>query len=561
MKSLKKAITFALSLMMLLSVVPPASAVAAGEEHEMTILLPGYMWDENIGTGTDYDLLPVKNQTGNYGFVNGSGEVVIPLEYEAVFAFSEGLAAVRKDEKWGFIDKTGKMVIQPEYSTARSFVQGLAAVSKTDSSGNTKYGFIDTAGKVVVELKYDAVHDFQDGMACVMELVGQTYEEMYYKYGFVDQTGKLVIPMDYEILETGYMLGFSEGMAQVTKLPEKDLSGGEDFASCYIDKTGKVVVPLQYRFNAEGYMGTVEGFQNGFAVVCSYDDEGLYGVVNEKGEEVIPLEYSELQNFSEGLAAAQKDGKYGFIDQSNQVVIPMQYDRCLSFSEGLAMVEKDGKCGYIDKTGKIIIPLEYDIAYSFTDGYARVQKTGQEQAGLIDKTGQVIIPLEHRRAAALPNGQLFVDKGYEWWFYHQEASVAGPSTAIPNPFPVLVDGKSISMEAYNIEGNTYFKLRDLAYVFNGTAAQFNVSWDGAANTIVLTNNQPYTAAGDELNASGTVQKSADLSQSAVTLDGNKVEVTAYIIDGSSFFKLGDLGKILDFSVTWDSAANTIKIES
>jgi hypothetical protein len=49
-----------------------------------------------------------------------------------------------------------------------------------------------------------------------------------------------------------------------------------------------------------------------------------------------------------------------------------------------------------------------------------------------------------------------------------------------------VNGQSVAFNAYNIDGNNYFKLRDLAYALNGTEKQFEVGWDGAANAISLT---------------------------------------------------------------------------
>ena len=44
-------------------------------------------------------------------------------------------------------------------------------------------------------------------------------------------------------------------------------------------------------------------------------------------------------------------------------------------------------------------------------------------------------------------------------------------------------GEKKAFDAYNIEGSNYFKLRDLAYVLNGTDKQFEVGWDAAANAI------------------------------------------------------------------------------
>ena len=57
------------------------------------------------------------------------------------------------------------------------------------------------------------------------------------------------------------------------------------------------------------------------------------------------------------------------------MVIPAEYTEAWDFSDGLARVGKGGKYGFIDKIGKIVIPLEYnEVDYHFSDGLARVVK-------------------------------------------------------------------------------------------------------------------------------------------------------------------------------------------
>lgn len=98
-----------------------------------------------------------------YGYIDTTG-AAIPLtqEYDAyAFNFSDGLAYVMKvagrtedDEirKYGFIDKTGSLVIPLEYDRAYNFTDGLAPVM-----ADGKYGFIDKTGAVVVPLEYYTV--------------------------------------------------------------------------------------------------------------------------------------------------------------------------------------------------------------------------------------------------------------------------------------------------------------------------------------------------------------------------------------------------------------------
>lgn len=52
---------------------------------------------------------------------------------------------------------------------------------------------------------------------------------------------------------------------------------------------------------------------------------------------------------------------------------------------------------------------------------------------------------------------------------------------------VYLDGSPVVLTAFNISDNNYFKLRDI-----GAAFDFNVTWDGTRNTIVIDTTQSYT---------------------------------------------------------------------
>jgi len=127
------------------------------------------------------------------------------------------------------------------------------------------------------------------------------------------------------------------------------------------------------------------------------------GVIDKTGNIVIPFIYDVIYDFSEGLAAVNKNGKCGFIDKTGNVVIPMIYDRVGSFSEGLAVVKRkwDLGCNFIDKTGKELIQMDeygldedgyikYDYANDFNEGFANVNSYGKW--GFIDKTGKEMRP-------------------------------------------------------------------------------------------------------------------------------------------------------------------------
>jgi len=140
-------------------------------------------------------------------------------------------------------------------------------------------------------------------------------------------------------------------------------------------------------------------------------------------------------------------------------------------------------------------------------------------------------------------------------------TAAQPTTAKPTSSTVLVDGKNVAFDAYNINDNNYFKLRDLAYTLNGTAKQFSVGWDGGKDAITLTSGQSYKADGSEMTSKGSGVKEATPTTSKIYLDGKEVQFTAYKIGGYNYFKLRDIGKAFDFGVDWDGTRNTIVIDT
>lgn len=137
-----------------------------------------------------------------------------------------------------------------------------------------------------------------------------------------------------------------------------------------------------------------------------------------------------------------------------------------------------------------------------------------------------------------------------------------PIRAKPTTSKVLVNGEDVSFQAYNISGNNYFKLRDLAMVLSGTEKSFEVGWDAVRNLITLESGKAYTAVGGELVVSEKPEiEKGRLSTSAILLDGKTVELTAYLIKGNNYFKLRDVADVLDFGVTWNGETRTIGIDS
>ena len=300
-------------------------------------------------TGDFHDGLAWAYDTKNEkkGFIDKSGNLIIPLAYLSVEDFSEGLAAVHNDGKVGFIDKKGTIIVPFKDMYHGRYSEGLVYVSKND-----KYGYLDKSGNEVIPFIYDEATNFSEGLAAVQKDG---------KYGYIDKSGEEVIPFKFDMASS-----FSEGLARVF------IKGESNYG--YIDRTGKLVIP---------YGTDALDFCDGRARTFS---KGKQGFIDKSGKEIISTIYSLTDNFSEGLACVLKDNKYGFIDKNGKEVILCQYEEASHFSEGLARVKKGGLNGYIDKSGNVVIPFIYDDGCDFSEGLARVTKDGVR--GYIDKKGK-----------------------------------------------------------------------------------------------------------------------------------------------------------------------------
>ena len=58
-------------------------------------------------------------KNGKHGYVNEQGKVMIPLQYDEAYAFSESRAGVKLGDKWGFIDSTGTHITKMEFNEVK----------------------------------------------------------------------------------------------------------------------------------------------------------------------------------------------------------------------------------------------------------------------------------------------------------------------------------------------------------------------------------------------------------------------------------------------------------
>ena len=212
-----------------------------------------------------------------------------------------------------------------------------------------------------------------------------------------------------------------------------------------IKSTKEVIIAPEYwdvTFNGNNISAK---FSEGLVAVKLAPDVGLHSdkyviYIDTAGNVMLDFgnQLSDACNFKDGLARVQvkERDRWGFIDRTGKLVVQPKYTEIYDFSDGLAQVWDPSPC-FIDRTGKVVIPSKKISPYyyckgrgnngaigSFTNGYCMIKgadivtETGNTGSryrdiagndhysfakerdiepqpwGFIDKKGDLVVPLQ-----------------------------------------------------------------------------------------------------------------------------------------------------------------------
>jgi hypothetical protein len=109
-----------------------------------------------INVGGIYDINSKKTTGGLWGYISVDGEIVIEPKYEQAYGFSEGIAAIKLNNKWGFINVKGESVVPFEYDEVESnFKDGKGKLVR-----NGEIFVFDKSGRLIES--YEQEKEYED---------------------------------------------------------------------------------------------------------------------------------------------------------------------------------------------------------------------------------------------------------------------------------------------------------------------------------------------------------------------------------------------------------------
>lgn len=165
---------------------------------------------------------------------------------------------------------------------------------------------------------------------------------------------------------------------------------------------------------------------------CTVSQDGLWGITDAEGDEIIEPEFDSIQVFSEdGFALANKDGKNIYIDKEGQtrMVPEEEYSDLGMYSSGRVRASQNGKFGLLDSDMEPVTDFEWDNISSIYNDIGAACKDGKW--AIIDESGKNITDYIYDDVAmdeygfCNKQGLIFVKKGTQYNIINENGESVG----------------------------------------------------------------------------------------------------------------------------------------
>lgn len=207
------------------------------------------------------------------------------------------------------------------------------------------------------------------------------------KFGFLNKyDGLLVLPFEYQELPEL----FSEHM----------MAKKEGFYGM-INGKGEVLLPFIYE--------SARPFLSKNAAHWILQKDGQYGWLNADGKWILPCKYGPITALDQELAVFDVAGKKGCAREDGAILAKPHFEAFARAGEEKLAAKKNGKWGLIRYKGKVLLPFEYSDLEFMEEGVYRAARN--EKSGLVDLRNETLVPFEYDWIGRAGEGFFFVKSG------------------------------------------------------------------------------------------------------------------------------------------------------
>ncbi|AWI06740.1 WG repeat-containing protein [Clostridium drakei] len=143
-----------------------------------------------------------------------------------------------------------------------------------------------------------------------------------------------------------------------------------------------------------------------------------YGLVNMKGEEILPCIYDCIYNFDfyNNMLTLEIGEKYGCATSEGKIVVPVEYDY-IQMHKCVVAAKKDNKYGFFNLSGELIIPFEY-VDYIECENILYMDDKETYYYGVINPNIDEVTYIQESDIVMCEDGIILAKLGDKYIYYH-----------------------------------------------------------------------------------------------------------------------------------------------
>lgn len=356
-------------------------------------------------------------KSGKFGIVNNSFEEIIPCKYDRIEHLSNELFKYKECDKWGIIDIQQRPVVEAKFDEIYN-VQGKWYKVRLKNH----YGLLNTNGKAIIPVEYSDIMNVETQTRNFWIVTEHNIKGVY------DENG-LILPLLYNKVEF-------DGKVFSCEVPGTHCRETQKYKYNQVGEqlveTDNITVAISKEYDV--------GFESGYGMIRVKKD-GKWGIIDLGKDVIVEPKYTFINNFS-GAFAIVVEGevesnsifdnlelsdfhkcKKGLMDAKGNIVLPVEYDYIKKWENGYYCVLKDGKGSLLSSTLHVAIkPNELYCCYTNLDNrFIKVRPkflVGEKDQripkwGLIDYWGNEIVPVDTFDNIEIIDEFYFIYDGYE----------------------------------------------------------------------------------------------------------------------------------------------------
>ena len=229
-------------------------------------------------------------QNGLCGLMDSDGNKLTEAVYLKIKKLSDGFFRVKQGDKWGFINHNGDKVTNPQYSDSKILPDGQTQVKK-----GLYWGVLNSDGTEFLPTEYTEIVSFPESVIGVKQEEGEIS---------LSSTGAVLKCKDYRLLDADHICIYEQNKWKLFYLNGKAVLGdlfdeidtlAQGKVLCLKHGSRYALYNLKEHKYITGYVYDDWFFCDNNRIAISKN--GLWGFLDNNGEELIPCEIENLYNW------------------------------------------------------------------------------------------------------------------------------------------------------------------------------------------------------------------------------------------------------------------------